>query len=78
MKALLNSIIGGIALAKRAKNAMEALEADLDSDGVPEKKELEAELAAARPVVFDLLDRAKRIYILAVTLAAHVLKEAKK
>lgn len=78
MKALLKSIIGGIALAQRAKNAAEALEADLDNDGIPEKQELQKELLDCKPVLLDLVARAKRIFALSLSLANHVLEAAKK
>ena len=71
---MFKTLISALAVIKKARKAGDALDDDLNGNGVPEYLDLKQELENIKPVLLDLIERGKRILGLSLTLANHVIE----
>jgi hypothetical protein len=70
----MKTFLAFLAAFKKAWKAGDALDDDLNGNGVPEYLDLKHELENLRPVLADLIERGKRIFGLSMALANHVIE----
>lgn len=71
---MLKTLIAGLAVIKKARRAGDALDDDLNKNGVPDYLDLKKEIQDLKPIAKDLVARGKRIIELVSALAAHVME----